>query len=101
MKPWLIPDEDKILKHFKIDPNDMILLSSASDKIKKSEVEYFGSLSNIKLQVIGPERIANLPLPCGTTAVGTTKDLYFFAVASESGFISIISSKDLQVKGLA
>lgn len=49
MKPWLTPDEDKISKHFKIDPNDMILLSSASDKIRKSEVEYFGSLSNIKL----------------------------------------------------
>lgn len=97
----MIPDEEKIVKHFKIDPNQMVTYSEASDLIKKAEAEYFGSLSNVKMTVVGPERVANLPLPCGTTAVGTTKDLYFFAVASESGYISIFSAKDLQIKGLA
>jgi hypothetical protein len=55
----MMPDEDKILKHFKIDPNEMVTLSLASDIIRKSETEYFGSLSNVKLMVIGPERMAN------------------------------------------
>ena len=73
----------------------MLTYSTVSDLIKKAETEYFGSLSNVKLTIVGPERVANLPLPCGTTAVGTTKDLYFFGVASESGYISIISAKDL------
>lgn len=40
-------------------------------------------------------------MPQGTTACAHTKDLYFFAVASQSGYISLFSSKDTQVKGLA
>ena len=64
-------------------------------------MEYFGSLSNVKLAIIGPERVAESPLPQGVTAVGHTKDLFFFAVASLSGYISIVSSKDLTVKGIA
>jgi hypothetical protein len=69
--------------------------------LKKLEMEYFNSLSNVKLNIVGPERVGESPLLQGVTAVGHTKDLYFFAVASLSGYITIVSSKDLAVKGIA
>ena len=53
------------------------------------------------MRTIGNERVANEPHPSGTTACAHTKDLFFFAVASKSGYISLYSSKDLEVKGIA
>ena len=69
--------------------------------IKKTEQEYWDSLSNMKLVSIGDERLAKDPEPVGITACAHTKDLLFFALASVSGFLQIISSRDLTVKGIA
>ena len=96
-----MPSSEEIMKHFTIDPNNLSTTSLMSPLVKKAELNYFNSLSNIQLTIIGNERVANAPLPKGTTASAHTKDLYFFAVASQSGYISLFSSKDTQVKGLA
>ena len=69
--------------------------------IKRAELEYFGGMTNVQMTQVGVERIANEPLPCGVTACAHTKDLSFFAVASLSGYITLFSSKDLSVKGVA
>ena len=46
-KPWLLPNEEEIMKHFTIDPNNLSTTSLMSPLVKKAELNYFNSLSNI------------------------------------------------------
>jgi len=54
----VFPEEGQITKHFTIDPNQMRVQSDIPVMLKKLEMEYFSSLSNVKLNIVGPERIA-------------------------------------------
>ena len=87
-------------KEFRLDPTKLATKTN-KEKIKDIEKKYFAAMTSIKVDIRGSERLAGKGAPSGTTAVTTTVDGKYVAVASRSGWVRIWSIKDLALKSIA